>query len=125
MSVLNSFQLLPAIEIGNEKAGLQHILDKHGKEFERLGEEKETKLMELAETSTSIGLRMCAQKSRPIFGLFFHGNLLAVAIQAGDNGFVVSMNTKSFDRMKDEVAKHGGTEQLEKLLRELHSWPIY
>jgi len=48
-------------------------------------------LTELAEASTSIGLPMGIQgkkgRSRPIYGLFFYNEPLAVAVQVGSNGF--------------------------------------
>jgi hypothetical protein len=111
-------------ETGDSKAGLQHILEGHSKEFEKYQPEQ---LTELAEASTSIGLPMGIQgkkgRSRPIYGLFFYNEPLAVAVQVGSNGFVVSMNKKSLDDLVGKNSQHGSVEEVKKLLEESHSWP--
>lgn len=102
-------------------AGYQHIL-KHEEEFAALGISKE-KLVEVAEAATTVGIRGGEQGrkgkklGRPIFGLFFYGKPLSVAISVGSNGFVVGMNSSSWDRFKKE------TKLDEKAIETLASWP--
>ena len=95
---LTDSDTLPS-ETGNSKAGLQYILG------EELEEYQPQQLTELAEASTSIGLPMGVQgkkgRSCPIYGLFFYNEPLAVAVQVGSNGFVVSMNKKSLDHLAE------------------------
>lgn len=108
-------------------AGLQHILEQHSKEFR---EYEPRQLVELAEASTSIGLHMGIQvqartsSTRPIFGLMFHGKPLAVAVQVGSNGFVVSMNKRSLDELVKENPRHGSVDELVKKLQSMHKWPV-
>lgn len=115
---------LPHRETGNDKAGLQHILAEHSKEFENYEPQQ---LMELAQASTSIGLPMGIQgkkgRSRPIFGLFFYDKPLAVAVQVGSNGFVVSMNKKSLDAVVAANSHLGSLDEVKQLLEQSHSWP--
>lgn len=84
--------------------------------------------MELAEASTSIGLPMGIQgqrgRSRPIYGLFFYGKPLAVAVQVGSNGFVVSMNKHSLEELTRRNPQHGSVQELIALLQRSHSWPV-
>jgi hypothetical protein len=108
-------------ETGGKRAGLQHILKDHGKEFKEYHPQQ---LTELAEASTSIGLPMGVQgRNRPIYGLFFYSEPLAAAVQVADNGFVVSMNRKNFDSVAEQNAQHGSMEEVKKLLEESHGWP--
>jgi hypothetical protein len=84
--------------------------------------------MELAEASTSVGLQVGSQgrrgRARPIFGLFFYGEPVAVAVQVGSNGFVVSMNPSTLDKVVKKNPQHGSVEELVAILRASHSWPI-
>lgn len=112
-------------ETGNRRAGLQHILEEHSREFSRFEPQQ---LTELAEASTSIGLPMGVQgnarRGRPIFGLFFYGEPLGVAVQVGSNGFVVSMNQKSLDQQARLNPEHGTLSELKALLERSHHWPV-
>jgi hypothetical protein len=92
----------------------------HRAEFEKLGVPA-SKLMEVAEAATTRGYYggiqpCCKAPGRPIFGLFFHGKPLAVAISIGTNGFIVGMNSSNLSKLL-ETAKLSRDD-----LRELHSW---
>jgi hypothetical protein len=70
-----------------------------------------------------MGIQGKKGRSRPIYGLFFYNEPLAVAVQVGSNGFVVSMNRKSLDGLVEKNPQHGSVEEVKKLLEESHSWP--
>lgn len=110
------------IEDGNARAGYQHMLD-HAAEFEELGVTKE-QMTEVAEAATTVGhpggIEGKKKPGRPIFGLYFYGQPLAVAISIGSNGFVVAMNRISYDKFLKNVKDKNVTEEL---MRDLHSWP--
>ncbi|KAL5364543.1 hypothetical protein BJX96DRAFT_168368 [Aspergillus floccosus] len=112
------------IETGSKRAGLQHILEQHSKEFSHYEPQR---LMELAEASTSIGLPLGIQgkrgHTRPIFGLFFYGEPLAVAVQVGSNGFVVSMNPVGLEKLVRRNPQNMTVRQLVTLLQQSHQWP--
>ena len=112
-------------ETGTSRAGLQHILERHSREFASY---EPAQLLELAEASTSIGLHIGNQgrtgRSRPIYGLFFYGKPLAVAVQVGSNGFVVSMNPQSLADLARRYPQHGSVQELITLLQNQHSWPV-
>ncbi|KAJ6024734.1 hypothetical protein N7540_005531 [Penicillium herquei] len=110
---------------GHRGAGLQHILEHHSQEFAQYEPQQ---LVELAEASTSVGLRIGTQgrraRTRPIFGLFFYGEPVAIAVQVGSNGFVVSMNRSSLEKVVKSNPRHGSINELIAMLRASHSWPI-
>lgn len=101
-------------------AGYQHMLN-HASEFEQIGITKH-QLSEVAEAVTTVGIRGGKQgkkPGRPIFGLYFYGKPLAVAISVGSNGFVVGMNRSSWEKFKEE------TKLTEDEIAELATWPTY
>ena len=99
-------------------------MEQHNKEFQEYTPEK---LMELVEASTQVGKPLGQQGSgsrfRPILGLFFYDQPLAVAVQVGSNGFVVSMNKKSLDDVVKKNPQHGELDAVKQLLQDSHSWP--
>lgn len=112
-------------ETGNHQRGLQHILEEHNKEDSKFEPQQ---LMELAEASTSIGLPMGIQgRTRggwPIFGLFFYGQPLGVAVQVAPNGVLISMNQKSLGKLAKTNTQHGTLNELIALLESSHRWPV-
>lgn len=110
---------------GPRGAGIQHILEKHSKEFAKYEPQQ---LVELAEASTSVGLYVATHgqgtRTRPIFGLFFYGEPVAVAIQVGSNGFVVSMNPVTLEKVIRRNPRHGSVNELVAILQRSHGWPI-
>lgn len=109
------------VEDNLPQAGYQHML-KHADEFEQIGITKD-QLSEIAEAATTVGIPGGQQGNkgkrlgRPIFGLFFYGKPLAVAVSVGSNGFVVGMNRSSWERFKIE------TKLTDANIEELASWP--
>lgn len=109
------------VEDNLPSAGYQHMLQ-HAHEFEQIGITKD-QLAEIAEAATTIGIPggVQGQKKkrigRPIFGLFFYGKPLAVAVSVGSNGFVVGMNRASWVEFQK---KTGLTDDR---INELASWP--
>ncbi len=80
--------------------------------------------MEVCEAATQIGLHMGNQgkrAGRPIFGMFFRGQPLAVAVTVGKNGFVVGMNRQSYESMKQSSRMSRG--MFEDVVQDLASWP--
>ena len=109
------------VEDNLPQAGYQHML-KHRLEFEQIGITKD-QLSEVAEAATSVGIpggqqgKKGTRLGRPIFGLFFYGKPLAVAVSVGSNGFVVGMNRASWEKFQE---KTGLTDEQ---INELASWP--
>lgn len=109
------------IEDNLPQTGYQHML-KHADEFEQIGITKD-QLSEIAEAATTIGIpggqqgNKAKRLGRPIFGLFFYGKALAVAVSVGSNGFVVGMNRSSWERFKTE------TKLTDANIEVLASWP--
>ena len=102
-------------------AGYQHMLN-HADEFEQIGITKD-QLSEVAEAATTVGIpggqqgKKGKRLGRPIFGLFFYGEPLAVAVSVGSNGFVVGMNRSSWEKFKEE------TKLTDTIIGELATWP--
>ncbi|PYI16940.1 hypothetical protein BO99DRAFT_404674 [Aspergillus violaceofuscus CBS 115571] len=106
-------------------SGIQHILEQHSKEFSKYEPQR---LLELAEASTSVGLRVGSEgkgtRTRPVFGLFFYGEPVAIAVQVGSNGFIVSMNPVTLAKVVKKNPHHGSVNELVAILQRSHSWPI-
>ena len=86
------------LEKGNNRAGLEHIVGEHGKEFNAAGI-TENELPEFIIQAVSHG-RICGYQgkgisARTVYEFFYKGNVRRVAIQIGDNGFIVGANPKS------------------------------
>lgn len=97
-----------------------HILDRHGSE-EELGMYDEQEILELVQAGTSVGQHWGYQgdgTGRPIYGLFFYGRPLAVAISVGSNGYVVGMNRQSYELLKQQ------NNISDRKLSFLASWPV-
>ena len=104
------------IEEGTDRKGYQHML-KHKESFEKIGV-PESKLIEVAEAATSVGKAGGPQgPGRPILGLFFYNDPIAVAISIKTNGFVVGMNLSSLDKFLEKTSTSVGE------LQQLYSWP--
>ncbi|KAJ5727371.1 hypothetical protein N7493_005191 [Penicillium malachiteum] len=96
--------------------------------FQKFAQYEPRQLVELAEASTSVGLHVGTQgrrgRTRPIFGLFFYGEPVAVAVQVGSNGFIVSMNPSNLEKVVKSNPRHRSINELIAILRASHSWPI-
>ncbi len=88
------------LEIGNEKAGFNHILKKHEKEFGKQGvttEELPTYIMEAIKQGNIVGQQGKRSTPRTIFEFIYEGKTRRIAIQISSNGFIVSANPKSLE----------------------------
>lgn len=109
------------VEDNLPQAGYQHMLN-HAEEFQQIGITKD-QLSEVAEAATTVGIPGGQQGSkgkrpgRPIFGLFFYGKPLAVAVSVGSNGFVVGMNRSSWEKFQEETKLTAAN------INELATWP--
>ena len=92
------------VEDNKPNVGYQHMLN-HANEFREFDITND-QLPEVAEAATKIGIlgflqgKRGNETDRPVFGLNFYGNPLAVAISVGNNGFVIGMNASSLDKFK-------------------------
>ncbi|MFU2164939.1 hypothetical protein ACMZ6Z_09235, partial [Streptococcus pluranimalium] len=85
------------LEKGNERAGLEHIISRHGDEFIQKGIPLDSipdYLMDSLEYGELIGYQGRGQ-GRPIYELTVNGEVKRVAITVGDNGFIVGANPVS------------------------------
>jgi hypothetical protein len=83
------------LEAGNARAGLTHIIERHGADFARRGISR-AQLPKALMTALSEGRVVGQQGTRPIYEFVFHGKTQRVAITVGDNGFIVGANPAAF-----------------------------
>jgi hypothetical protein len=84
------------LEIGNSKAGLEHILN-HADDFAKKGIRRND-IPDLIMKALSEGEIVGYQgkgTGRPIYKVVFHGKVQRVAITVGNNGFIVGANPTS------------------------------
>jgi hypothetical protein len=79
------------LETGNSRAGLGHIIEQHGADFERRGI-SQAQIPDAVITAVTEGKVIGMQNSRPIYEFIFNGETQRVAVTVGDNGFVVGAN---------------------------------
>ncbi len=79
------------LENGNSRAGLTHILERHGADFEKAGIAQDD-IADLVVQAASRGTQVGMQRTRPIYELTFQGQTTRVAVTVGDNGFIVGAN---------------------------------
>jgi hypothetical protein len=83
------------LEQGTPRAGLQHILERHEGQFLDKGISRD-QIPDLIETALTEGEVVGTQgASRLVYEVEFEGHKIRVAIQVGDNGYVVSANPQS------------------------------
>lgn len=82
------------LEEGNPKAGLQHIIKRHGDEFASKGIPEEV-LPDFLISALVEGRVVGSQRGRPIYEVVFNGERYRAAITVGDNGFIVGANPRS------------------------------
>lgn len=88
------------LETGTERAGFNHILKKHEKDFEKQGvttEELSTYIMEAIKQGNIVGQQGKGSAPRTIFEFIYEGKTRRIAIQISSNGFIVSANPKSLE----------------------------
>ncbi|WP_178087271.1 DUF637 domain-containing protein [Pseudomonas sp. C27(2019)] len=82
------------LETGNSKAGLQHIIGEHGKEFVQRGI-KESQIPEVLLTALQQDKIVGYQgrgTGRPIYEFDYEGKVHRLAITVGNNGYIVGAN---------------------------------
>jgi filamentous hemagglutinin len=96
------------LETGNDRSGMQHIVNKHGPAFAQQGIPNH-QLPHLAEQATRHGEIMGTQgRSRTIYKTDHQGSTHHVAVETANNGYVVSMNPSSEASAKKAAKKWKG-----------------
>ncbi|WP_201788750.1 hypothetical protein [Pseudomonas frederiksbergensis] len=84
------------LEVGNSKAGLQHIIEEHGTQFTQMGV-TEAQIPSVVMKAVSEGKLIGYQGSgvgRPIYELTINGQSQRIAVTVGNNGYVVGANPR-------------------------------
>jgi uncharacterized Zn-binding protein involved in type VI secretion len=84
------------LETGNSRAGLRHIVERHGEEFARMGvsEAKIPNVVMKAVTEGKISGYQGAGTGRPIYEVNVNGQTQRIAVTVGGNGYIVGANPK-------------------------------
>jgi hypothetical protein len=82
------------LEKGNAKAGLQHIIEQHGKEFTQAGVTTKS-LPQFLMQAVLNGKKVGMQGTRPIYETTLKGVTKRVAVSTGSNGYIVGANMVS------------------------------
>lgn len=86
------------LEKGNSSAGLQHIIDKHGHEFNGKGitnEDIPNYVLEAVYQGKIVGTQGNKRTPRTIYEFKYNGIIQRIAVQVGSNGFIVGANPRS------------------------------
>ena len=92
------------LEKGNYKAGLEHIIEKHERNFADVGIKKydiPKYICSAIKTGRIVGQQGNGKNPRPIYEFDYRGEKRRLAIQIGSNGFIVSANPKNNPRNGD------------------------
>ena len=82
------------LEKGNAKAGLEHILQRHGDDFARIGVSREqvpSVVMDAVTKGKIVG-HQGKDMGRPIYEVMVNGQKSRIAVTTGSNGFIVGAN---------------------------------
>ena len=85
------------LETGNKSAGLEHIIDKHGSEFNEKGinnDDIPAYIFQAVRYGTIVGYQG-RKNPRTVYEFTYNGVKQRVAVQVSENGFIVSANPKS------------------------------
>lgn len=85
------------LETGNDRAGLNHIINEHGSQFHGKGisnEEIPNYVMEAIHQGNIVGYQG-KKNPRTIYEFVYEGKKQRIAISIGPNGFIVGANPKS------------------------------
>ena len=80
------------LEIGNSSSGWEHILNKHGEDFQRRGIAINNIIDFLMKAITMGQLIGTQGTSRSIYKVDYQGEIQYISIDIGSNGYVVSAN---------------------------------
>ena len=86
------------LEEGNSSSGLQHIIDRHGHEFNGRGisdSEIPDYVLEALYQGNIVGTQGKRTPPRTIYEFIYNGQTQRIAIQVGSNGYIVSANPRS------------------------------
>lgn len=85
------------METGNNRSGLEHIIDKHGKEFNGRGisnEDIPNYVLEAVYQGNIVGTQG-KRNPRTIYEFIYKGKKQRIAVQVGSNGYIVGSNCVS------------------------------
>lgn len=82
------------LEVGNSKAGLQYVVERHAGEFESIGvaENQIPKILMQAVTEGKVVGYQGKDAGRAIYETVINGQRQKIAITVSDNGFIVGAN---------------------------------
>lgn len=86
------------LEDGNSSAGLQHIIERHGHEFNGKGisnSDIPDYVLEAIYQGHIVGTQGKRNPPRTVYEFVYNGQTQRIAIQVGSNGFIVGANPKS------------------------------
>ena len=87
------------LETGNAKSGLEHIIDKHGHEFNGRGianDDIPDYVLEAVYQGNVVGTQG-KRNPRTIYEFVYNGQKQRIAVQVGSNGYIVGANLKSLE----------------------------
>lgn len=86
------------MEEGNSRSGLQHILVRHGHEFNGKGISNDNipnYVLEAVHQGNVVGTQGKRTPPRTIYEFTYNGETQRIAVQVGSNGYIVSANPRS------------------------------
>lgn len=87
------------LESGNTKSGLEHIINKHGREFNGRGianNDIPDYVLEAVYQGNVVGTQG-KRNPRTIYEFVYNGKTQRIAVQVGSNGYIVGANLKSLE----------------------------
>ncbi len=88
------------LETGNKKAGLAHIIDQHGRQFNGKGisnADIPDYVLEAVYQGHIVGTQGKREPPRTIYEFTYNGVKQRIAVQVADNGFIVGANPRSME----------------------------
>lgn len=88
------------MEEGNSSSGLQHIVDRHGHEFNGKGisnDDIPNYVLEAVYQGNVVGTQGKRTPPRTIYEFTYNGKTQRIAVQIGSNGYIVSANPRSME----------------------------
>ncbi len=88
------------LEEGNARAGLQHIINRHGHEFNGKGisnADIPNYVLEAVHQGNIVGTQGKKVPPRTIYEFIYNGVKQRIAVQVADNGYIVGANPRSME----------------------------
>jgi hypothetical protein len=82
------------LEKGDQRSGLQHIIDEHGEDFKNIGVSEHqipSVIMEALTKGVIVGYQGTG-KGRPVYQIEIDGRKQNIAITVGNNGYIFGAN---------------------------------